>query len=128
MPETIILSKRQKSDLRNAGTKVETKLPRCVQRRLLCSQVPVKCHPRPSPYRCVDHRVSRTPYRVAGLSITNQISYRTPSSSINKVKNSIDRAAGTPVFMAVGTPRCKKSLSMMDLSVSAMDPDIADLK
>ncbi|XP_036146690.1 uncharacterized protein LOC105839587 isoform X2 [Monomorium pharaonis] len=125
MPETITLSKRNPGPRLAATTKVETKLPRCVQRRLPCAPVPVKCHPRSNPYRCIDHRVSRRqPYRLAvGLSVT-RTGHRTPTSIS---KNCSDRCP--PGFLStIGTPRCKKSLSMMDLSLPVADPDIGDLK
>lgn len=118
MPETTTLSKRNLGPRPVAVTRVETKLPRCVQRRLPCAPVPVRCHPRPSPYRCVDHRVPKRPYRLAvGLSVTKT---GTPASL---PKNCSDRCP--PGFLA--TPHCKKSLSMMDLSLP-VGPEIGDLK
>lgn len=124
MPETITLSKRNPGPRPAAVTKVETKLPRCVQRRLPCAPVPVKCHPRSSPYRCIDHRVSRRqPYKLAvGLSVT-RTGRGTPTPIL---KSCSDRCP--PGFLAIGTPRCKKSLSMMDLSLPVTDPDIGNLK
>ncbi|CAL1677627.1 unnamed protein product [Lasius platythorax] len=127
MPETAIQSKRSSGPRVGAVTRVETRLPRCVQRRLPCAPVPVRCHPRPSPYRCAaDHRVSRRPYRLAvGLSVTS----RTGISSTPIVpKSCSDRCPPNGRFLGIGsgTPRCKKSLSMMDLST--VDPDVGDLK
>ncbi|EZA51107.1 hypothetical protein DMN91_003303 [Ooceraea biroi] len=124
MPETATLSKQTPGSRPTAVTRVETKLPRCVQRRLPCAPVPVRCHPRPSPYRCADHRVSKRPYRLpAGLSVINQAGRGTP---ISISKNCSDRCPSG--FLAIGTPRCKKSVSMMDLSLPAADPNIGDLK
>lgn len=129
MSETTTLSKRNLGSRPAAVTRVvETKLPRCVQRRLPCAPVPVRCHPRPSPYRCVtDHRVvPKRPYRplTVGLSATSKIS-RIISTPISK--NGADRCP--PGFLAVtSTPRCKKSLSMMDLSLSSADRDIGEIK
>ncbi|XP_011173624.3 ribonuclease Y [Solenopsis invicta] len=122
MPETSTLSKRNPGPRTAAVTKVETKLPRCVQRRLPYAPVPVKCHPRSSPYRCIDHRVSRKqPYRLAvGLSVPR--TNRGPPIP----KSCSDRCP--PGFLAIGTPRCKKSLSMMDLTLPVANPDIGDLK
>ncbi|KAL6447391.1 hypothetical protein ACFW04_001537 [Cataglyphis niger] len=123
MPETATQSKRISGPRVGAVTRVETRLPRCVQRRLPCAPVPVRCHPRPSPYRCADdHRVSRRPYKLAvGLSVTSRTGNPTPIP-----KNCSDRCPTSGCFLGIGTPRCKKSLSMMDLS--AVDPDIGDLK
>ncbi|XP_014470227.1 PREDICTED: dynactin subunit 1 [Dinoponera quadriceps] len=110
MPETATLSRR------NAGQRLvavaATKLPRCVQRKLPCVQAPVRCHPRPSPYRCAEQRALKRPYRLAaiGLSVANRTT-----------DGRADRRSS-----AIGTPRCKKSLSMMDLSLA--DGDIGDLK
>ncbi|XP_071562934.1 uncharacterized protein [Temnothorax nylanderi] len=124
MPETTTLSKRNPGQRPAAVTRVETKLPRCVQRRLPCAPVPVRCHPRSSPYRCTDHRVPpKRPYRLAvGLSVT-RTGRGTPSTI---PKSCSDRCS--PGFLAIGTPRCKKSLSMMDLSLAVVDPDVGDLK
>nr|XP_012231956.1 PREDICTED: coiled-coil domain-containing protein 102A isoform X1 [Linepithema humile]XP_012231957.1 PREDICTED: coiled-coil domain-containing protein 102A isoform X1 [Linepithema humile] len=118
MSETTTLSKRNPSSRPAAVTRADTKLPRCVQRRLPCAPVPVRCHPRPSPYRVTDHRVvPKRPYRLAvGLSATTKIS-RVISTPISK--NGSDRCP--PGFLAIGTPRCKKSLSMMDLSLPSVD-------
>ncbi|KAM0731626.1 hypothetical protein ACS0PU_001168 [Formica fusca] len=123
MPETATQSKRISGPRAGAVTRVETRLPRCVQRRLPCAPVPVRCHPRPSPYRCADdHRVSRRPYKLAvGLSVTSRTGTPTPIP-----KSCSDRCPPSGCFLGIGTPRCKKSLSMMDLS--AVDPDIGDLK
>ncbi|XP_020287951.1 uncharacterized protein LOC109856745 [Pseudomyrmex gracilis] len=126
MPETITLSKRNPSSRPVAVARVDnnTRLPRCVQRRLLCPPLSVRCHPRPTPYRCVvDHRTpANTTYRrlPIGLSMTTNRSVKSTS------KNRVDRCP--PGFLvSIGTtPRCKKSLSMMDLS--AADPEIGDVK
>lgn len=116
MPETTILSKRNLGPRPAAATRVETKLPRCVQRRLPCAPVPVRCHPRSSPYRCIDHRAPKRPYRLAvGLPVT-----RTGRGTPTSIPCS-DRCP--PGFRAIGTPHCKKSLSMMDLSLAVADPD-----
>jgi len=124
MPETTTLPKRNPGSRLAAVTRVESKLPRCVQRRLPCAPVSVRCHPRPSPYRCADHRVSKRPYRLpVGLSAINQAGRGTPTSIS---KNCSDRCPSG--FLAIGTPRCKKSLSMMDLSLPAIDSNIGDLK
>ncbi|KAH0945510.1 hypothetical protein HN011_004669 [Eciton burchellii] len=124
MPETTTLPKRNPGSRLAAVTRVESKLPRCVQRRLPCAPVSVRCHPRPSPYRCADHRVSKRPYRLpVGLSAINQVGRGTPTSIS---KNCPDRCPSG--FLTIGTPRCKKSLSMMDLSLPAIDPNIGDLK
>lgn len=120
MPETTTLLKRNLGPRPAAVTRVETKLPRCVQRRLPCAPVPIRCHPRSSPYRCIDHRAPKRPYRLAvGLSMT-----RTGRGTPTSIPNSCsDRCP--PGFR--GTPHCKKSLSMMDLSLAVADPD-GDLK
>ncbi|EFN68842.1 hypothetical protein EAG_07463 [Camponotus floridanus] len=122
MSETAVQSKRISGPRAGAVTRVETRLPRCVQRRLPCAPVTVKCHPRPSPYRCAaDHRVSRRPYKLSvGLSVTNRTGTPAPIP-----KSCSDRCPSSGCFLGIGTPRCKKSLSMMDLS--AVKPDI-DLK
>ncbi|XP_011255538.2 intracellular protein transport protein USO1 isoform X1 [Camponotus floridanus] len=122
MSETAVQSKRISGPRAGAVTRVETRLPRCVQRRLPCAPVTVKCHPRPSPYRCAaDHRVSRRPYKLSvGLSVTNRTGTPAPIP-----KSCSDRCPPSGCFLGIGTPRCKKSLSMMDLS--AVKPDI-DLK
>ncbi|XP_072756670.1 uncharacterized protein [Anoplolepis gracilipes] len=124
MPETATQSKRISGPRAGAVTRVETKLPRCVQRRLPCAPVTVRCHPRPSPYRCTaDHRVSsRRPYKLTvGLSVTSRTGAPTPIP-----KSCSDRCPPSGYFLGIGTPRCKKSLSMMDLS--AVVPGIGDLK
>lgn len=124
MPETTTLSKRNPGPRSATVTKVETKLPRCVQRRLPCAPVPVRCHPRSSPYRCTDHRLPKRPYKLAvGLSVTSRSGRGIPTSV---PKSCSDRCA--PGFLTIGTPRCKKSLSMMDLSLPVVDPNIGDLK
>lgn len=125
MPETATLSKRNPGQ--RFATAAVTKLPRCVQRKLPCVQTPVKCHPRPSPYRCADQRVLKRPYRLAvGLSVTSQTGSRDAPTPIAKVNCRRVDSAG---FQAIGTPRCKKkSLSMMDLSLPAVDAAIGDLK
>lgn len=119
MPETITLSKRNPSSRPAAVARVDTRLPRCVQRRLPCAPVSVRCHPRPTPYRCVvDHRTPRSTYRLPiGLSMTSRPVKPTSKSCVDRCP---------PGFLAIGTPRCKKSLSMMDLS--AADPEIGDIK
>ncbi|XP_029166129.1 autophagy-related protein 23 [Nylanderia fulva] len=121
MPETAVQSKIRAG----AVTRVETRLPRCVQRRLPCAPAFVRCHPRPSPYRCVaDHRVSRRPYKLAvGLSVTSQ---KTGVPSTPIPNSCSDRCSPNGRFLGIGTPRCKKSLSMMDLST--VNPDVGDLK
>lgn len=120
MPETTTLSKRNPGARPTAVTRVETKLPRCVQHRLPCAPASVRCHPRSSPYRCTDHRVPKRPYRLAvGLTRTG---HRTPTSIPKSCSNRCP-----PGFLAIGTPRCKKSLSMMDLTLPVVDPDL-DLK
>lgn len=124
MPETTTLSKRNLGPRPTAVTRVETKLPRCVQHRLPCAPVPGRCHPRSSPYRCTDHRVPKRPYRLAvGLSVTRTGHGTITSTSIPK--SCSNRCP--PGFLAIGTPR-KKSLSMMDLTLPVVDPDICDLK
>ncbi|KYQ47669.1 hypothetical protein ALC60_13425 [Trachymyrmex zeteki] len=126
MPETITLSKRNPGARLAAITRVETKLPRCMQRRLpyaTAGSASVRCHPRSSPYRCTDHRIPKRPYRLAvGLSMTR--TGRDTSTTIPK--SCSDRCP--PSFLAIGSPCCKKSLSMMDLSLPVVDPDIGDLK
>lgn len=126
MPETAILPKRNLKPRSAAIAKLDTRLPRCVRRRLPCTQVPLKCHSRPSPYQCADRTVLRRPYRLAiGLSITGQTSGGGAPTPIANAKSRSDRC---PVgFSGVGGTRCKKSLSMMDLSLPISDPDIGDL-
>ncbi|XP_032665876.1 uncharacterized protein LOC116841702 [Odontomachus brunneus] len=129
MPETATLSKRNPSQRLATAVVAATKLPRCVQRKISCIQPPVKCHPRPSPYRCVEQRVPKRPYRLAvGLSAISQAGGRgAPTTTIANVNGRADR--GPAGFLAIGTPRCKKkSLSMMDLSLPVADSDIGDLK
>lgn len=127
MPETATLSKRNPSQRLAAAAVAATKLPRCVQRKLPCVQAPVKCHPRPSPYRCADQRVLKRPYRLAvGLSVTSQTGRHGAPTSIAKTNG---RCADSVGFVAIGTPRSKKkSLSMMDLSLASVDAGIGDLK
>ncbi|EFN78217.1 hypothetical protein EAI_08193 [Harpegnathos saltator] len=126
MPETSILSKRNPSQRLATAVVAATKLPRCVQRKLPCVQAPVKCHPRPSPYRCADQRVLKRPYRLAvGLSVTSQTGK--PPTPVATAKDRADRSPAS--FLAIGTPRYKKkSLSMTDLSLPVVEGDIGDLK
>lgn len=129
MPETATLSKRNPGERFATAVVAATKLPRCVQRKLPCVQAPVKCHPRPNPYRCADQRVLKRTYRLAvGLSAASQVGGRgAPTPLVNGANGRADRSPAG--FLAIGTPRCKKkSLSMMDLSLPADDADIGDLK
>ncbi|XP_018403541.1 PREDICTED: uncharacterized protein LOC108780361 [Cyphomyrmex costatus] len=122
MPETITLSKRNPGARLATIARVETKLPRCMQRKLPDVSASVRCHPRSSPYRCTDYRIPKRSYRLAvGLSVTSRTG-RNTSTTIPK--SHTDRCS--PNFLA--SPCCKKSLSMMDLSLPVVDPDIGDLK
>ncbi|KAL0119678.1 hypothetical protein PUN28_007845 [Cardiocondyla obscurior] len=120
MPETIaVLSKRNPGPRPAAVTRVETRPSRCVQHR--STYIPARCHPRASPYRCTDHRAPQRPYKQAvGLPVI-----RTVRGTPMPVPKSSDRRL--PGFLNACT-RCKKSLSMMDLTLPVVDPDIGDLK
>ncbi|XP_053980096.1 liprin-alpha-2 [Hylaeus volcanicus] len=95
---------------------VEKRLARCVRRKFQTySQLPVRCH-RPSPY----YRPPRTSLSLAGL---GNINY---TASINTGKSCPENGS---MFHVIGTPPCKKSLSLIDLSQSAMEPEnLGDLR
>ncbi|KAL6268392.1 hypothetical protein P5V15_001527 [Pogonomyrmex californicus] len=122
MSETTTLSKRNRGPRSATVTRLETKLPRCVQRRLPCTPASVRCHPRLNLYRCTDHRVPKRSYRLAVGSAISRAGRGIPTSI---PKSCADRCP--PGFLGLGSPR-KKSLSMMDLSLPAVDSNIGDLK
>ncbi|XP_076629078.1 uncharacterized protein LOC143345611 [Colletes latitarsis] len=125
MPETAISPKSPCS--RSASTSyreerfrffVEKRLPRCVRHKFhTYSQLPVRCQ-RPSPY----YRPPRTSFRLAGLGTINC------TSSINTAKSCPENATCGSMFRVIGTPPCKKSLSLIDLSQSVMEVENADLR
>ncbi|XP_076672057.1 uncharacterized protein LOC143371080 isoform X2 [Andrena cerasifolii] len=121
MPETAITPKSPSSSL-SASTSsreesghfsVENTLARCVRRKFhVYSQLPIRCQ-RPNRY----YRPPRTSFKLAGLGTINR------TASINTAKSCPDNATCASMFRVIGTPHCKKSLSMIDLSASVMEAE-----
>ncbi|XP_076239627.1 uncharacterized protein LOC143182496 [Calliopsis andreniformis] len=121
MPETAIIPKSPSSLSASTSSRedpsyfpVEKRLTRCVQRKFQgYSQLPIRCQ-KPSTY----YRPPRTSFRLAGLATINC------TASLNTAKSCPDNVS---VFRVISTPRCKKSLSMSDLSLSVMEVENSNL-
>ena len=89
----------------------------CVKRRLQYSQVPVRCQKRPY------YRPGKSPFKLQGPSIPSINLLKT-----NSGKSSSENLKCSPGSRIPVTPRCKKSLSMIDLSPVINDPEFSDLR
>lgn len=122
MPETAITPKSSSSLSASTSSREESNqffnkkgLTRCIQHNFLTySQLPVRCQ-RPGRY----YRPPRTSYRLASLATINR------TAAINTAKSCPDNSTCS-IFRLIGTPRCKKSLSMIDFSPLIMDNETCD--
>lgn len=124
MPEIAITPKSLSSLSTSTSSREESNqfftkksLTRCMQHKFLTySQLPVRCQ-RPSRY----YRPPRTFFRLASFATINR------TTAINTTKSCPDNST-CPIFHAVDTSRCKKSLSMIDFSSLIMEAENSDLR
>ncbi|XP_076173757.1 uncharacterized protein LOC143149874 isoform X2 [Ptiloglossa arizonensis] len=125
MPETAISLKSPYSQSASANSKEESyrfsvkkRLTRCMRHKFQSySQLPVRCQ-RPSPY----YRPPRASLRLAGLGTINC------TTTISTAKSCPENATCGSMFRVIGTPPCKKSLSLIDLSQSVMEIENGDFR
>ncbi|XP_012152824.1 uncharacterized protein LOC100876298 isoform X2 [Megachile rotundata] len=125
MPETAIILKNTCSLSASRSPREEfnhfrgeKRLARCMQHKFQkYSQLPIRCQ-RPGSY----YRPPKTSFRLTGLSTINR------TSSINTAKSCPDSSTCNSIFCMVGSPCCRKSLSMNDLSPSMMEVENADFR
>ena len=85
----------------------------CAKRRLQYSQLPVRCQKR------TFYRPAKSPFKLPGPSI--------PTINLPKI-NSAKSSTCSPGSRIPVTPRCKRSLSMIDLSPVISDPEFGDVR
>ncbi|XP_029047882.2 A-kinase anchor protein 9-like [Osmia bicornis bicornis] len=125
MPETAIITKSISSLNAPKSSREETnhflaekRLARCIQRKFQkCSQLPIRCQ-KPGSY----YRPPKTSFRLTGLTTISR------TSPINTAKSCPDNSTCNSIFCVIGTPCCRKSLSMSDLSPSIMEAETGDLR
>ncbi|XP_043473110.1 synaptonemal complex protein 1 [Leptopilina heterotoma] len=89
----------------------------CVNRRLQYSQLPVRCQKRPI------YRPAKNSHKLQAPSIPIINLMKT-----NTTKILSDNLKCSPVSRIPITPRCKRSISLVDLSPSVNDPEFDDLR
>nr|XP_050848291.1 uncharacterized protein LOC127063057 isoform X2 [Vespula vulgaris] len=106
-----------------SGSSITLNLKQCVKHKLQYSQLPIKCQ-RTSPY----YRSVRNPFKLVGLSAINHSNVSIATIKSCPDSNHSNSACSSPILRAIGSSRCRKSLSMTDLSLATIDPDIADFR
>lgn len=89
----------------------------CVKRRLQYSQLPVRCQKRPI------YRPAKSSYKLQGPSIPTINLLK-----VNSTKNLQDNLKCSPGSRIPITPRCKRSISLVDLSPGINDPEFCELR
>lgn len=106
-----------------SGSSITVNLKQCVRHKLQYSQLPIKCQ-RTSPY----YRPVRNPFKLVGLSAINHSNVSIATIKSCPDNNQTNSASSSPILRAIGSSRFRKSLSMTDLSLAAIDPDTADFR
>ncbi|XP_014609276.1 PREDICTED: protein hook homolog [Polistes canadensis] len=106
-----------------SGSSITVNLKQCVRHKLQYSQLPIRCQ-RTSPY----YRPVRSPFKLVGLSAINHNNVSFVTSKNCPDSSHTNSTCSSPILRAIGPSRCKKSLSMTDLSPTAIDSETVDFR
>ncbi|XP_051171665.1 ELKS/Rab6-interacting/CAST family member 1 [Leptopilina boulardi] len=117
--EVQYLSNKCHEDFTSSSHKAAVKnATQYVKRRLQYSQLPVRCQKRPI------YRPAKNSYKLQGSSIIPTINLIKTNSTKNLADN-LKCSSGSRIPI---TPRCKRSISLVDLSPGVNNPEFGDLR